>query len=877
MLRIKQTTSPEGAKSYFKTSDYYTNDQERPGFWRGQAAEQLGLAGQVVQADWESMCENRNPTTNKPLTSKTVEGRRVGWDFSFHAPKGLSVLYAETKNEVLVETFQNAVNWTMNQIEAEAKVRVRKDDQDTDRTSGNLAWGEFTHFTTRPVNGVPDPHLHVHCFAFNASEDPVEAKWKAAAIHEIMRDAPYFEAMFHAKLTEDLGKLGLPIVRTKAAWDFENVTPELVDKFSRRTAEIEELATKLKIVDPKLKDKLGATTRAKKSKQFTFDELSAQWHERLTPGEKDTLKSLADRMGGEPTSGDPSAAKIALDQSLEHLLSRKSVVPERMVIARALKLAVGKATIAEVYDELDRSGVIRGKRDGRDMVTTRKVLGEEMSVLKFAREGRGTCTPIERKVNSFKRDWLNADQKAAIKHILQSRDRVMLVRGAAGVGKTSLMQEAVDQINDAGMRVIALAPSADASRGVMREANFHDADTVARFLLDEKFQEKAKGQLIWVDEASLLGAESMAKPFTLADELECRVLLTGDRAQHGSVDRGTMLKLLETDAGITPASVTEIQRQTSNYKEAVKLLSEDNVLGGFDRLSDMGWVREVKGDERDQQLARAYVETLDEGLTALAISPTKLEGAKITHEIREKLKATGKLSKDEREFVSLANLHRTEAERQDALSYSAGEVVQFHQNAKGFVKGERLIVADFSALPTDQAKRFAVFKQEKVRLAVGDLIRITANGKTLDEAHRLNNGSVYRVKSFDEQNNIVLDNNWKVARDFGHIDHGYVLTSHASQGKTVKRVFVAQSSQSFAASNRQQFYVSVSRGERQAVIFTDSKDDLREAIEKTDDRISATEFVNGPRVAEIIRLNQRNMERDVQIPDDLRKVASYER
>lgn len=877
MLRITQNTSVEGAKSYYKTSDYYTNDQERPGIWRGEAAKQLGLVGEVQQSDWNRMCENRHPQTGESLTARTNSTRRVGWDFTFNAPKGLSVLYAETQNEILVDAWRDAVDWTMRLIEAEVKVRVRKSGANDDRISGNLAWGEFTHFTTRPVDEIPDPHLHTHCFAFNASKDPVEDLWKAAAIQDIKRDAPYFEAIFHAKLTEDLGKLGLPIVRTKTGWDFENVTPELIGKFSRRTAEIEKTAKLLKITDPKLKDKLGATTRAHKAENFTFNELEKKWHDRLSPSEDKTFQSLASRIGGEPTSGDPSFAKIALDQSLEHLLSRKSVVPERMVIARALKLGVGKVTIAEIHDELDRSGVIRGMRDGRSMVTTRKVLGEEMRVLKFAREGRGTIAPIKRKVNSFKRDWLNAEQKAAVKSVLQSRDRVMLIRGAAGVGKTSLMQEAVEQINDAGMKVIALAPSADASRGVLRDAGFHEAETVAHFLKNEKLQAKAKGQLIWVDEASMLGAESMSQLFELADHLDCRVLLTGDRAQHGSVDRGTILKLLETDAGLTPASVTEIQRQKSDYKDAVKCLSEGETQAGFDRLDRLGWVREVKDEEREAELAKAYVDTINAGKTALVISPTRAEGAMITHEIRQKLRAKGKIKDNEHEFTTLVNLHRTEAERQDALSYESTEVIKFNQNAKGFCKGDRLKISELNSLPIDQANRYTVFKEETISLAAGDLIRVNANGLTLDETHRLNNGSVYRVKSFDEQNNIVLENGWKVAKDFGHIEYGYVLTSHASQGKTVDRVFIGQSSQSFAASTREQFYVSASRGKEQAVILTDSKAELREAIMRTDDRLSATEFVNGPRMAEILQLNQRNWDRDAQLEPELAKVASHDR
>ena len=46
-----------------------------------------------------------------------------------------------------------------------------KGGKNENRRTGNMAWGEFIHFTSRPVDGVPDPHLHAHCFVFNTTFD----------------------------------------------------------------------------------------------------------------------------------------------------------------------------------------------------------------------------------------------------------------------------------------------------------------------------------------------------------------------------------------------------------------------------------------------------------------------------------------------------------------------------------------------------------------------------------------------------------------------------------------------------------------------------------------------------------------------------------
>jgi ATP-dependent exoDNAse (exonuclease V) alpha subunit len=128
---------------------------------------------------------------------------------------------------------------------------------------------------------------------------------------------------------------------------------------------------------------------------------------------------------------------------------------------------------------------------------------------------------------------------------------VILVRGAAGTGKTSLLLETVEAIEATGTRVFAFAPSARASRGVLQEKGFAEADTLARLLLDQELQERSRGQVLLIDEAGMVGVRTMCKLLELADKLDCRVILAGDRYQHGSVEAGAALRLLEEQAGLT--------------------------------------------------------------------------------------------------------------------------------------------------------------------------------------------------------------------------------------------------------------------------------------------------------------------------------------
>jgi ATP-dependent exoDNAse (exonuclease V) alpha subunit len=244
-------------------------------------------------------------------------------------------------------------------------------------------------------------------------------------------------------------------------------------------------------------------------------------------------------------------------------------------------------------------------------------------------------------------------------------------------------------------------------------------------------------------------------------------------------------------------------------------------------------------------LAADYVQVAKEGRTALVVSPTHAEGARITAEIRHALQESGAIGSDARHFAVLQPKGLTEAERGDQVNYQAGDVLVFHQNATGHTRGDRIAVDNERTLPFELANRFELFHSGELELAPGDWVRITRNGATADKKHRLDNGTLYKVREFDAGGNIVLDNGWTVDKEFGHLAHGYVVTSHASQGRNVQVVLVGQGAESFPASSREQFYVSVSRGREEARIYTSDKEALSDAIRQSEERLSATELVAG--------------------------------
>ncbi len=168
--------------------------------------------------------------------------------------------------------------------------------------------------------------------------------------------------------------------------------------------------------------------------------------------------------------------------------------------------------------------MIHVQEAGQTLCTTREVLSQEQRMVQLARKGQGKLRPLYSEPPPIA---LSGQQADAVRHLLTTTNRVSIIRGAAGSGKTTLMQEAVKHLEAAGKKVTVVAPTAQASRGVLKDEGFDQADTVAKLLVDKERQHQLTGQVLWVDEAGLLGTQDMSALLELATQKNARLILGG--------------------------------------------------------------------------------------------------------------------------------------------------------------------------------------------------------------------------------------------------------------------------------------------------------------------------------------------------------------
>jgi ATP-dependent exoDNAse (exonuclease V) alpha subunit len=452
---------------------------------------------------------------------------------------------------------------------------------------------------------------------------------------------------------------------------------------------------------------------------------------------------------------------------------------------------------------------------------------------------------------------LSMSQRAAVEQILSNQDLIVGLEGAAGAGKTTSLAAAREAAECEGYLVRGLAPTSRAAQK-LAEAGI-DSGTLQRHLCREKLADDGQKRLYVVDESSLASTKQINE-FLHRLRVEDRVLLVGDTRQHEAVDAGKPYQQLQ-EAGMQTIWLEEILRQKDPaLREAVEQLARGDVREAIENLDHQGRVHEViQHEERLGKIAHEYVR---EPKGTLVISPDNESRRQLNALIHREMQERAEVGEKEHKVPVLEQRQEmTGADRQWAGQYEPGDVMRFSRGSKvlGIDPGEYARVESVEirenrlTIEREHGKRqsydprrlsgVAVYKERERLFSEGDRVQFTAPSMELHIANR-ELGTIEKINEAGDMA-IRLDSGRHVEFNVGdhpHIDYGYAVTSHSSQGQTAERVLINVDTQKGELLvNSRLAYVSVSRAQYEAQIYTNDRSELARHLSRNVSQRTATE------------------------------------
>ncbi|HKU77767.1 MAG TPA: MobF family relaxase [Pyrinomonadaceae bacterium] len=921
MLTLSLPISVGHAMEYYKEKftnkkeNYYSQSGEVKGQWCGTLAEEWNLKGEVTSEQYERLVAGQDPHTGEQLIrvvsarevvdedgkKKITSTHRAGWDATISAPKSPSLAALVGGDERVREAHRESLAVTVKEFEKYVQARGGGDKPAI--TTGKMIAALFEHTSSRPdhEHDYAAPQLHTHVVIFNMTQTE-DGKVRSVESGELFNSQKLMTAIYRANLADKLQALGyeIRVDPSTGAPEIKGFTAEYLHDSSPRRQEVlaeekkirERMASEGKTVSDNARVKQVAARKNRRSKNFDRDLMTTRALELDVRHDYQAQRIVAEARERLPLRLSQNEierrAQEAVTFARDKVMEKDAVADMRNLRTHALRRQLGftnyTAVTAEIHRRQESGEFIDIMRQERQPeTTTERMLAMEKKNIQTMIDGkdnRPAMVEAER-VNEVvtatakhQQRRLNAHQKSAIEQILCSRDRIIGLQGGAGTGKTTALSVLREAAEKEGYQVRGFAPSARAAQQ-LGESGI-ESETIQLFLRRRK-PPATTSRLFVLDESSLASTKHIYKLFARL-EPEDKVLLVGDVRQHQAVEAGSPFEQLQQH-GMTTAALSEIVRQRDkDLKQSVEDLAARNTPEAVAALVNRGKVIEIADEsKRFAAIAQDYAKN---PTGTLVISPANRERCELNSLIHRELQHEGIVNSNDRQTtVYVERKDMTGAERTFANSYRPNEDIIRYGSASKVHKVKagdyaRVIATDhetnkitvrlwndreFTYNPT-RLSGVSVYNEAERAFAEGDRLQIRAGFR----AKRIANGELGTITKIEpNQIRLAMDSGREVTvdlRKFRHLDYGYAVTSHSSQGLTFDRVLInANTQQSVLLLNDRTAYVAVSRARDDARIYTDSMQNLSAALGRGIDKTTAIEATQG---------NKREVEKD---RDELRQ------
>jgi conjugative relaxase-like TrwC/TraI family protein len=744
--------------------DYVDAGGEK-GVWQGKGADELGLRGDVGDEAFRNLAEGLAPDGGKLLERAYKRGREYtgegerrperapGWDFTFSAPKSVSVLYGIGSDEVQIqvrEAHDAAVAAGLHYLESEAG-RARRGFGGRDGEVGaGLAIAKFVHKTSR----AKDPQLHTHAIVLNVGFGE-DKRWTAIADRALFRHrmaAGYlYQAVLRGELTRRIG-VEWGRVRTGQA-EIVGVPAAVLREFSRRAQQVEARMAKLGQTSYRASRIAVVDTRAYKV-AVEFEELQGEWLARAEGlgFSREAVEAALHRQTDQRSEDLTFMAERLVGAG--GLTQKRASFTRRDVIrawSEALQQGASAQDIRRLADELlRRDDVVQllnpeGEHHREHRYSTQEMLHVEQGIIDRAlgRRGSGLGIAVPETVEAAlrRRPSISAEQALMVRRLTGDGEGVVAVVAGPGAGKTGFGLDAAREAWGAsGIPVLGACLAAEAAAGLQEGAGIQST-TIAGLLVDledPRHGGLASGSVLVIDEAGMVDTRTLGRLLGHAEAAGAKVVLVGDDRQLPEIEAGGSFASLVRR--LDPIVLTENRRQREE------------------------WERRALAEQRAGRSAEAVAAYEEHGRVTVADSGTEAKAAMVAEwrVSRERGEDALMWARTVRNVTDLNILARARMAESGALTgpemeaggriFQAGDWIVCLRNRRHLGR-----VLDPSGTGVRNGTR-------------GEVVAVDPEG------HRL------RIRCADGRE-LTLPADYVGA---GLVDHAYALTIHKAQGKTTE-------------------------------------------------------------------------------------------
>jgi conjugative relaxase-like TrwC/TraI family protein len=688
VISIGKTTSVDQAVRYLLEAqadaliDYMAGRGEAPGRWTGPGAAALELRGEVTEEALRALLNGHHPATGEQLGHRWHSQKVIAFDVTFSCPKSVSLLYAlgdAATRETVLRAQAAAVDAVVEYLQEHAAWarRYNRATKSIEHTRADLVMARFVHRTARPVTDPStsvttiDPQLHTHVIVptWVLRDD---GSWGHLYSEPLYQHAAPAGAVGQAVLRDELVReLGIEVeVLANSCFEVVGISQQQRDEFSRRSQQIEAME-EAQGVDSFHGHKLAVTSsRQVKEEIPPGDDIFAAWRARadrvgLT---SEALASLLDREvnARHPRSLDvPDARAIVGSRGLtddKATFTRRDVV---RAVATHASLGMSRLQLEMIVDDILRrdddvvaltmppAASPQTRADGAPSdpgmearYSTRELISVEREMLATARARRNLAIGIADS-DAVSRALINhpmltAGQRRMVEAVCLQGGGIILVEGAAGVGKSLALDACRDAFEASGYNVVGCSLAGRAAAELQDASGIHSF-TITSTLLHLRNHRVAPNTVLVVDEAGMVASRDLAELIDIAARDNVKLVAVGDPVQLQPIEAGTPFRALIGHIGAV--QLTENVRQREPWeREVLRALRSGGAAAAVKDYRDHDRVRIARNAcERRVQILADYMSLTASGADTVMLARRREDVARLNAVARAACAAEGRL------------------------------------------------------------------------------------------------------------------------------------------------------------------------------------------------------------------------------------------